>query len=279
MVDADSRSSSLSEIDENGAHEHLRPVNPEEASDIADTEAETERLEDSPHKSRTNQNVILAASTVGQQNGDAAVSHTVLLSTEPNIGKPSFSASTGFHVSSFQGMALNGDITLQTSDISSLEDSSEDSAASPSRKRKRSAPSHSVQASIEAHAQMVGASASHTVTPTRGPFDSPMEDDEEDEAEGSVASQSNDFNNAQTILPSSVKKPLPKGKRKAKKSNVDNRPTSEGPSIRVGIIVEAVEGHDSNDEDVEMEDGVDGVEVEATAKYAESSKSHHRRIG
>lgn len=58
----------------------------EEASDAGDTEAETERLEESPHKARTHQNVVLSASSVGQQNGSTTVSQSVLLTTEPTSG-------------------------------------------------------------------------------------------------------------------------------------------------------------------------------------------------
>ena len=58
-VDAgDDRSSSLSEIGERGGRDE--PDNEiEEPSDAIDTEAETERLEDSPQKIRKHQNVVL----------------------------------------------------------------------------------------------------------------------------------------------------------------------------------------------------------------------------
>lgn len=84
--DVDARSSSLSEIDDSGANEHLRSIQVEEASDAGDTEAETERLEESPQKARTNQNVVLSARG---QSGSTAVSQTVLLTTEPISGKSS----------------------------------------------------------------------------------------------------------------------------------------------------------------------------------------------
>lgn len=90
--DADARSSSLSEIDDSGANERLRSIQMEEASDAGDTEAETERLEESPQKARTHRNVVLSASRAGQQNGSSAVSQTVLLTTEPIPGKPLLSS-------------------------------------------------------------------------------------------------------------------------------------------------------------------------------------------
>jgi hypothetical protein len=87
MNDVDARSSSLSEIDDSGANERSRSIQMEEASDAGDTEAETERLEESPQKARTHQNVVLSASSAGRQNGSTAVSQTVLLTTEPISGK------------------------------------------------------------------------------------------------------------------------------------------------------------------------------------------------
>ena len=58
MDAGDDRSSSLSEIGERGGRDE--PGNEiEEPSDAIDTEAETERLEDSPQKIRKHQNVVL----------------------------------------------------------------------------------------------------------------------------------------------------------------------------------------------------------------------------
>lgn len=86
MNDVDACSSSLSEIDDSAANERSGSIQMEEASDAGDTEAETERLEESPHKARTHQNVVLSASSVGQQNGSTTVSQSVLLTTEPTSG-------------------------------------------------------------------------------------------------------------------------------------------------------------------------------------------------
>ena len=61
VSEADDRSSSLSEIEERGVTERLNPTQLANGSDGGDTEAETERLEDSPQKTRTQQNVVLTA--------------------------------------------------------------------------------------------------------------------------------------------------------------------------------------------------------------------------
>lgn len=61
IVDADDRSSSLSEIEDRGVTERLGIARSANTSDGGDTEAETERLEDSPQKTRSQQNVVLTA--------------------------------------------------------------------------------------------------------------------------------------------------------------------------------------------------------------------------
>lgn len=275
--DADARSSSLSEIDDNGANERSRYIQMEEASDAGDTEAETERLEESPQKARTHQNVVHSASRAGQQNG-STVSQTVLLTTEPISGKSLLSSAVIANVLSIMCLAVNGDTLLQTSDISSLEDSSEDSGASLSRKRKRLAPSHSGRASLEILAQAAGTSPSRTTTPRPERLETPLADDEDEEAEGSFESPTNDLDVMQA-LPPSVQKPLPKGKRKVKKANINGIQALERPVSSIGIVVETVELHDSNGEDAEMEGVTDGVELDVTVKNEENGMCTSRYTG
>jgi len=175
------------------------------------------------------------------------------------------------------GLAVNGDTLLQTSDISSLEDSSEDSGASPSRKRKKLAPSHRGRASTEIRVQAAGPSLSRTATPRPERLETSLADEEEEEeAEGSFQSPTNDLQVTQT-LPSFVRKPLPKGKRKVKKANINGRQASERPVASIGIFVETVELHDSNGEDAEMEGVIDDVELDVTVKNEESSKCKPER--
>ena len=75
-AEMDDRSSSLSDIGDREANDEVEQPRalPSNASDINDTEAETERLEDSPQKQRKQQNVVLTVSNhvVGDQ-GDSAV--------------------------------------------------------------------------------------------------------------------------------------------------------------------------------------------------------------
>ena len=68
--ETDDRSSSLSEIEERGLIERLDIAPSINDSDGGDTEAETERLEDSPHKVRSQQNVVLTATVGLHSNGE-----------------------------------------------------------------------------------------------------------------------------------------------------------------------------------------------------------------
>ena len=61
IVEADDRSSSLSEIEDRGVTERIDVAPSANVSDGGDTEAETERLEESPQKTRSQQNVVLTA--------------------------------------------------------------------------------------------------------------------------------------------------------------------------------------------------------------------------
>lgn len=69
--EADNRSSSLSEIEDRGLTERLDSAAFANGSEEEDTEAETERLEESPQKIRSEQNVVLsaAAHTTDEQDG------------------------------------------------------------------------------------------------------------------------------------------------------------------------------------------------------------------
>ena len=60
QADVDDRSSSLSELGERAGHEEVENVSHGD-SEANDTEAETERLEESPQKQRELNNVVLAS--------------------------------------------------------------------------------------------------------------------------------------------------------------------------------------------------------------------------
>ena len=75
----DDRSSSLSELGERGAHDEPETTFGE-GTDVDDTEAETERLDDSPQKMREHQNVVLAlAGQIDKDHQSSVVQHLPLV--------------------------------------------------------------------------------------------------------------------------------------------------------------------------------------------------------
>ncbi|KAL9128806.1 MAG: hypothetical protein Q9217_002587 [Psora testacea] len=120
------RSSSLSDIGDHAVNEGLeRVVHANDDIEANDTEAETERLENTPLKRRKHQNVVLTAQNRVHSSGTSPLRATL-------------------HSMDYSGTGawLPHDELQQTSDISSLEDSSEGEAqhistTSPPRKRKR----------------------------------------------------------------------------------------------------------------------------------------------
>ena len=72
-LDADDRSSSLSEIEDRGVTEHIGTVPSPNGSEGGDTEAETERLEVSPEKLRLQQNVVLTTTSYSHTDGQRQV--------------------------------------------------------------------------------------------------------------------------------------------------------------------------------------------------------------
>lgn len=73
----DGRSSSLSEIEDGDPDVPSPSAQAEQLSEAGETEAETERLDDSPHKPRKTQNIVLAASNERYSDDGAVVNQTV----------------------------------------------------------------------------------------------------------------------------------------------------------------------------------------------------------
>ena len=87
VSEADDRSSSLSEIEERGVTERLEPATLANGSDGGDTEAETERLEDSPQKTRSQQNVVLTAAAPAPDELDEQAKGSNAVSNGQNYSK------------------------------------------------------------------------------------------------------------------------------------------------------------------------------------------------
>ncbi|KAL9635313.1 MAG: hypothetical protein Q9164_003536 [Protoblastenia rupestris] len=223
----DERSSSLSEIGETTANCDLDTVvHTNDNGEANDTEAETERLEDTPLKRRRHQNVVLTA--------------------EKRVYS-SRSSPSGTAV-------LNGQLQ-QTSDISSLEDSSEEgldhrSLTSSPRKRKRlSLEDESISSRPSANGNKGPSSNSLSPSLTSNTAEATSEQAlQEDNIVGS---------GTEGLQRTPTKKQKSKtGKRKEKKT-----PTLENTQVDTAIgrveEVNAIDGGEnvySNGEDVEIED-------------------------
>lgn len=91
-AEADDRSSSLSEIGDRVGNDDLisSRIRLPNGSDPEDTEAETERLEESPQKPRKNQNVVMTSTTHIFSNGTSPLSDHPLPINRANAGKLEF---------------------------------------------------------------------------------------------------------------------------------------------------------------------------------------------
>ena len=288
--DRDDRSSSLSDIEdrpiaENTVQSQLKSSPPPEEDD---TEAETERLEESPQKLRKHQNVVFSAtSNASGETMDA--SYQMSNGTTEALA---LDAATVKQAADEDNNGPEGDVMDQTSDISSLEDSAEEKsrAVSPTsisgRKRKRSShgtlvetDSLKVKSLNRAAVGLVSNVANDDVRlelPELAPIikDEVMEDrvdgDDELSAEGGEE-------------PNSLLHPVlytrKKSNRSSKRSG-DNGPEASG-SRGVSPRLEDTDANDANDaeesvaEDVELEDVMPGTETEAAMRNEEEGLSSY----
>lgn len=128
VVDEDDRSSSLSDLGDGGTNEELDDAHrgPMIDSDGNDTEAETERLEDSPHKVRKHKGVIVSLSANADDTGSSPppIQETI---NEIEVIHQLYPTHNSIDVlpQALEPEAMNGDVD-QVSDISSLEGSLEE---------------------------------------------------------------------------------------------------------------------------------------------------------
>ncbi len=88
-ADGDDRSSSLSEIGDRIGNDDLAStrLGLANGSDPEDTEAETERLEESPRKVRKNKNVVMTSTSHALRDGTSPLSDHALPINDANIGE------------------------------------------------------------------------------------------------------------------------------------------------------------------------------------------------
>ena len=77
----------MSEIEDGGGNGHSPSAQAEQVIEGADTEAETERLEESPHKQRKHQNIVLTASLEDQEDRVNTLKEMAAVRKEPVQGK------------------------------------------------------------------------------------------------------------------------------------------------------------------------------------------------
>ena len=285
--EGDDRSSSLSDIEDRTANTELGRTSRtiRDGSEANDTEAETERLEDSPQKVRKHTNVVVSSLNGVYHESEDAIEHDML---STNDSRDRSKAPRVPNRGDFaRDMDINDPRLEQTSEISSLEDSSEEiegsapSFNSSSRKRKRKSP-QSNSLTEDERAEMVSMKKTqsplsqghlHSNVADKGPKAEKLlaEDDlnsgtdkrKYTEFEAEVASSQN---------PSPSKSKSKKGKRKAKKTkdeDVDHSNLAISYTDNQVEHFDNIEQVDSNGEDVEMEDIGDGPEADMAARTEE----------
>ena len=298
LGDGDDRSSSLSEIEERPGNEEIGKIHtiPTGRSDGGDTEAETERLEESPQKLYEHGNTMQSS-----PNGPHMENHvaTEYLNLRTGVAPESRMSAVAIHSQITRG-GVDYDQIDQTSDISSLADFPEDisKAASPSsisrKKRKRSNQDldESDQDTTAKALQRVSANLTNELLSggsrqVLNQGGNPLADgmvylDQaiEDRVTYDVEDAETDSRDPQSSRP----KTATKGKRKGKKPKQD----MIEPSVFQEAVPEAGETHseigieinagDSDGEDLDIA-GVEGGEAEHAAKNEDECMKHpHQNI-
>ncbi|CAF9937790.1 MAG: hypothetical protein ALECFALPRED_007392 [Alectoria fallacina] len=281
QAEEDDRSSSLSELGDRVGIEHSSRA----GSEANDTEAETERLEDSPQKQRRHQDVVLTstnATYIDHQNQSAT---HILPERTASPGLSSAENASMEIADRASGPGSEGERLEQTSDISSLEDSGEESgkALSPSRsiptKRKRSSfeeDSASDQDTMREPSTKamklfdnIAAEASADLD-AEIPSHVPAADiDLRVIADTAMSPSNQDQPRKPQTLPKQKHK---KGKRKGKRTPNDESTNPETAGSGAESTVEHggnAEAMDSNEEEAQIENMAEGVEPENPVKMEE----------
>lgn len=283
----DNRSSSLSDIGEGGAH-HEQENHLDEASDANDTEAETERLEATPQKSRAHQNVLLA-STSRDHGGLNSLEEPSIPMHDSKCADDVF-LPLPLTTCDVKGHHADVDKLVPSSDISSLGDSDEDiqTALSPfassPRKRKRSSFEHEEVSDIDASPKPTATSGKSFRSTSAGalvedPFLAESgEEDDEDVANDGIIPPFGEVDPEQSHQPTMR---IP-GHKKSKRNDdrmLNGNLEDSGKDARITQNTvdhpQAPPGESSNEEEEDNDDTVDLPETDNTAKAQEARKSCH----
>ena len=284
-ADEDDGSSSLSELGDRAGIEHSSRA----VSEVNDTEAETERLEESPYKQRRRQDVVLTSAngTYGDHQNQSV--NRVL---PEELASPGRYCTDSF-LPAMADRALGpskGKGLEQTSDISSLEDSGEESGKDLSSmlsvpiKRKRSSfeadsgSDHSTMRELSTKAMKLsdsiaaGASAELDADITSDVLS--VHRDLQDVADTAMSPSNEEQPRKPQVLPKQKQK---KGKRKGKRipsgelANAENAGSGAESPLEHGGNAEAMY---SNEEDGQVENMAESVEAENPAKVEERKQVH-----
>lgn len=280
QAEEDDRSSSLSELGDRAGVTHSSRA----GSEANDTEAETERLEDSPQKQRRHQDVVLT-STNGAYSDHQ---NQPVASTLPaNIDSPGQSSAESASME-MADPGSEGERLEQTSDISSLEDSVEESGKDPSptpsistkRKRSRfedeSASDQDTMREPSTKAMKLfdnsAAEASVNVDTDVASHVLAVECDMQVIADTAMSPSNEEQPRKPQTIPKQKHK---KGKRKGKRApnnesaNVENASSGADSTGEQGGNAEAVH---SNEEDAQMENMAEGAEAGNPVKMEERKR-------
>ena len=278
----DDRSSSLSDIEDRTANAEpgLASRSIGGGSEVNDTEAETERLEDSPQKAREHKNVVLGSSNNGRAN-------TTDFDSVSAIGSPHGLGTVEDPNERYvvRKADTTGARIDQNSEISSLEDSSEDvekllpRANAKSRKRKRQSPRSDSQSEGEKTETMPKTNVQPILSqaPTRLISAIIEPKIENSYADNDFNSGTNDMGHFEIEVASShylspSKTKGKKGKRKAKKTKYEDPERANTAAVGHSVQkdqVDIMEQVDSNGDDAETEDIADSVEPDLAARTEE----------
>lgn len=270
-----SRSSSLSDIEDRADEDTARSERglPTTESDQIDTEAETERLEDSQQKSRKTQKLLLtAANSVHQLGRDTP--------TPPGPSMPNHRPYAILKLTFLAEIAVS-DTVLPGSDaaspsISSVEDDEPHFAAHSPRKRKRSEIEHQ---ELDDQRRLRDARFGSSVSPNNlvsghstDPVSQPGKSKARHEATDREDEESEEETQGDQTTTTLKRKILKRGNRKTSHDDTQMR-SSSGSMNGVSEPMKNAGAPDSNGDDLDVDDTGERAGFESPAKDDESSKS------
>ena len=288
QADEDDRSSSLSELGDRAGMEHSSLA----GSEANDTEAETERLEDSPQKQKRHQDVVLTSTngTYGDHQNQSVARTLSERIASPGQSFTEYTPPPLALVDGAFGPGSESENFEHTSDVSSLEEFGEESGKelSPTlsipMKRKRSsfeedsASDQDIMREPSTKAMKLfdnDAAEATANQETKIASDLPVLDYDLQVIADTAMSPGNQEQPRKPQGP--PKQKHKKGKRKGKRIPNDELADAENTGSGAESTVEhggSAEAMESNEEDAQMETTADGVEAQNPVKTEECKSLH-----